>query len=806
MDARVVLQLPRVAPPNAIAPCKPANTDIDTEQQQQTLLSFVDTNVPVVTSSPVQVAALRRLKLLFASWVRDTLGLPDVAAALPRFAMFLAGSYRMGTHAADGDIDCVIVTDASISRSAVFSGFAGYLAQTPGIDDLQVLAGARVPLLGFTLDGQEFDVMTCHLREAVLPPRDALLSSYEWMNGLDEASVLSFNGPRLTELLLHTFCSSAHGVAQEALVAIRFLRHWAKARGVYSNKAGFFGGVNLSLMVLYATQTSAVAVPTAQQLVQNVFATFSGWLWGDAPVRVDEALVQTCPLWLQRYEWTGDKREPMVMLTPCFPRFNSMAAATPYSRDELVRELRAAASAGSNWASMCVPVTETVFAAASRFIRIRVHAPDSPSGRLWLGFVQSQVRHLVWLLKREKLGIVHFRFMPVWVEGYHVKEREGEGGSDERTRRHEVAKHTYIAATPDNKLRTHVLPGSLSTPLRHFLDSYIAANQTLLWPTGADVAVDYVDRATLHADVADYEAASTVLFGTKAAAFENTKGVVATAAALTQARRLAEKQASKVMFPARGAVQAAQAVQAAPVQHQQHYSPSRHALTLSAQWQPRPTPPTVTRLLYVRGRLQPAESIYIGPPWRQFKTPLLPVFAPPPATMSLAVYKAQLCRAARRVPAVMAALKALSHQCLGCWCSDPDACHGTVIAAVFKELVLAEVSAVPTPPPAQLRPASLATTPGLSPSLPPRLTPEPQSTASAGFDCSGVDCGVTKTEAATTTPAVPLPAKREGAESKPSTKGKRHRGGGGRGGEFHDGRRQQQQQRRRQRARHHPSQ
>ena len=38
------------------------------------------------------------------------------------------------------------------------------------------------------------------------------------------------------------------------LPVVRCVRKWAKARGLYSNKMGYLGGVNFNIMVAFASQ------------------------------------------------------------------------------------------------------------------------------------------------------------------------------------------------------------------------------------------------------------------------------------------------------------------------------------------------------------------------------------------------------------------------------------------------------------------------------------------------------------------------------------------------------------------------
>jgi poly(A) polymerase Pap1 len=58
---------------------------------------------------------------------------------------------------------------------------------------------------------------------------------------------------------------------------LRAVRVWAKRRGIYSNKLGFLGGVNLNILVAYVCQAYPHAAPAV--LLLKFFETFAGWKW-----------------------------------------------------------------------------------------------------------------------------------------------------------------------------------------------------------------------------------------------------------------------------------------------------------------------------------------------------------------------------------------------------------------------------------------------------------------------------------------------------------------------------------------------
>ena len=61
------------------------------------------------------------------------------------------------------------------------------------------------------------------------------------------------------------------------LTVVRCVRKWAKARGLYSNKMGYLGGVNFNIMATMVCQLYPNASPS--NLVRKFFLLYSKWRW-----------------------------------------------------------------------------------------------------------------------------------------------------------------------------------------------------------------------------------------------------------------------------------------------------------------------------------------------------------------------------------------------------------------------------------------------------------------------------------------------------------------------------------------------
>ncbi len=465
METSVKLSLPPVPDADTSLP-----SDDDAGQQEAFAKQAADV-CDVATSaatnpqrSQQQHRALQAFVAVFKEW----------AGAHRPFHVFVSGSYRLGVHDNGADIDVLFVTTNSVSRADVFKSFVKTLETLPDVTNLQPVPKAKVPVISLAFRGQEFDVLTCHLKCTELPAKESLLTSYEWMNCMEEECILAFNGPRVTEMILasvrrpNQFCT-----------ALRYVREWAKRRCVYSNKSGYLGGVNLALMLLYAAQRRPHAL--AFQLVLDFFAVFSRWRWNaHNAVRLDAHVQHTCPVWLQQLEWAPRTNETMVVLTACFPRFNTTYSASKYSSGILQREFERASACvdAGRWSDACNELD--VFVSCKRFIKVSFSSPDTRQGMTWIGYMQAQTRHLVQLLDNEELAVDELRYVPRWCETTGVSDVHAE---------------TFLTADDDGKPRSYLVRGNLVRPLTYFEDTF--ANAGPPRPVGSTVQVAFCSATSV---------------------------------------------------------------------------------------------------------------------------------------------------------------------------------------------------------------------------------------------------------------------------------------------------------------------
>ncbi len=621
-----------------------------------------------------QLEAIKKLNTLFATWVNGSDGTD--------FHVFLSGSYRMNVHTHKADIDLVFVTTSAVTRAQVFSGFVSVLEACDAATDVTSLPNIRVPLISLTLDGQEFDVMTCHLNVSTLPLRKAMLNSYIWMNGLDEASVLAFNGPRVTEMVLRSVPRPSH-----FLVAVRFLRLWAKQRALYSNKSGYMGGINIVLFVAYVAMCNPL--DSAYALVAKTFALVTKWEWSTHK-HLQFTCGEACPVWLRAYDMKVNDKDAMVVLTPCFPRFNAMHTTSEYSGKVMRQEFARAHDMMTAFATapLMSPQQhlEGVCAAlpldtmCSRFLRITVAVPRHAVHQGWQGYIESQVRFLVQYLSREDLAIASFRFIPTWVS------------TDTNDM---CVKEAFVTADDDKKIRTFAVTGDMQRTFEYFLRTHACAGPEQ--PRGSHLSIGFaavsdVPVAALMRDVLPFKETAVVA---QALHVQQEAAVTKVAPQPMRMRTL--------MHPGRPIVAAGThprprlrlcqpaVTYARAVSH----PPCAKRCAARMKMATMTEKTRVTHLRRVGGVHVSNFNVYIGPEWRRGgwnlagsttlreDAPQLSDFHSRQQWVhAYAVYARKRMAKEKSFKAFVYSLRGKT---LGCWCA-PEPCHGDALAKICAEL------------------------------------------------------------------------------------------------------------------------
>jgi poly(A) polymerase len=235
-----------------------------------------------------------------------------------------------GIHEPSADIDCILVAPHMCRRNDFFgtstitesnpnrdpNSLAERIRRQPDVTNLVPIEGAAVPILTFDWEGINIDLLFARINSNSVGP-DFDIDNDTVLDGADSATEKSLNGPRVTNLIA-ALVSGTPQRYQTFLSVVRCVRAWAKARGLYSNKMGYWGGVNINMGVALVVQLYPNAC--AASLLRKFFLVFKTWRWPQ-PVLLTKPHDASygLPVWSPQ----SSARQVAPMITPAYPAMNS---------------------------------------------------------------------------------------------------------------------------------------------------------------------------------------------------------------------------------------------------------------------------------------------------------------------------------------------------------------------------------------------------------------------------------------------------------------------------------------------------
>jgi poly(A) polymerase len=336
-------------------------------------------------------------------WVKAASAAKGIEEDLePRCNLYTFGSYRLGVHGPAADIDTLCIGPRHLSRSEDFFGsewteYEGsfYLAMKnhPGTDRIVAVPDAVVPELKLIFRGFEVDMAYTSLPSFIAVPEDLDVCQTSILQNLDDASVKSLNGCRVADQLLRLVPNHA-----SFRIALRALRVWARERGVYSNVQGFFGGVNLAILVARVCQLYPNAA--ASMLVYSFFQLWDAWQW-TTPVMLTAIIDEGHGLrvWDERVN-KAERFQLMKIITPAYPAQNSTFNVTHSTLHVLKREFKRGRETcakilmgQTKWESLWEPLP--FFTMHKHYLQVTMCAITEDDFKKWEGWVHSRLRMLV---------------------------------------------------------------------------------------------------------------------------------------------------------------------------------------------------------------------------------------------------------------------------------------------------------------------------------------------------------------------------------------------------------------------------
>lgn len=225
-------------------------------------------------------SALRYLESTTNYWINSKAKLSRECDSSHTYKVkiFTHGSYRLGVHFKDDDIDVLLVVPKWISRGAFYREFPKFLRMKSCVEYARrAQYYYTAPVIRTKLMGIKFDIIIARTKQNIVPDDFQLPERTTWL----WSDMISFlcNDVVRNSLYMLNMVYSKHAYR----MALKAIRLWARRRGIYSNVLGYFNGVSLAIMTCRICQLFPCA--SASLIVYHFFRIFSQWQW-PAPVRL----------------------------------------------------------------------------------------------------------------------------------------------------------------------------------------------------------------------------------------------------------------------------------------------------------------------------------------------------------------------------------------------------------------------------------------------------------------------------------------------------------------------------------------
>lgn len=407
----------------------------------------------------VRVGVIEFLNTLFAGWVVSIS--PTSASKLVTF-----GSYRLGVHSPDSDLDLLALASQGVTRANFEAGFMTLLCIQPEVKYCVGIFSAKVPIIKLAVGNIAVDLLFASLPNIEFDVWDDSL-----LLECDEATALSLNGYRSTEIT-----SQLVPDIKTFRVTLRAVRYWAKKRGLYSNILGFLGGAAWSILVtkvcrMYPHQTSS-------QLLFKLFKLLYVWDW-NTPIAL--RLLDSQPDLPHLPKWSPSDKQTVNILTPAFPAFNTAYCITRSSLRLLLTEVELALKITSEIVIDRAPWTHLFsdidfFQTYHHLLQIEILATSLQDFQSWHGLVQNKLKFLVLDIENSS-AVPHVRLLP---RAFQINDRQFT---------HSVAYFIGLKASGEQDMRF---------PVANFCNSLEEQRHCLLT---ASLRVRYIPRSKLSADI-----------------------------------------------------------------------------------------------------------------------------------------------------------------------------------------------------------------------------------------------------------------------------------------------------------------
>jgi poly(A) polymerase len=352
---------------------------------------------------------------------------------LSRVALITFGSFRLGVHRPNSDLDVIALTSPNCTRGDFFTTLVKLLQKDPRVSHVHPIPQAYTPVIKFMLNSYHVDLLfaraanpqklLAHQQQMLMmgnpvptattttqPLRSDYMIDDSDLLEQDAAGVRSLNGARVTQVLLEMV---PH--LENYRVVLRAVKEWAVTHGIYSNVLGFLGGVNWAILVAWVCIRHPAPGPA--RLLELFFRTFCVWKW-PAPVLLGP-IQETPPVGaLPLPSWNPntnprDGLHVMPIITPSYPSMNSSYnVGIPQVRriqDEMIRacnSLRLSPSSNQDYSILFRQ--SDFFRQHKHFLHLTIRATNAQDFVEWFRLCESRLRTLITDLESRDVNVWPF--------------------------------------------------------------------------------------------------------------------------------------------------------------------------------------------------------------------------------------------------------------------------------------------------------------------------------------------------------------------------------------------------------------
>ncbi|KAJ2547094.1 polynucleotide adenylyltransferase [Coemansia sp. RSA 1933] len=322
--------------------------------------------------------------------------------------IFTFGSYRLGVHGAGADIDTLCVAPSPVNHEDFFDIMVDLLKGRSEVDELIPVPGAYVPVIKMQFGGVDIDLTFSSLIQPTVP-EDQELFDVNLLRNLDETSIRSINGSRVTDEILRLVPN-----IPTFRLALRCIKLWAKRRAIYSNSVGFFGGVAWAMLVARICQLYPNAC--ASIVVARYFRVLLRWKWPD-PVMLK--LVETCNMRFQVWNpkiFPQHATHKMPIITPAYPSMCATHNVTQSTQRIIMSEFKRGLEISekivrgdTGWEELFAK--HDFFRRYKFYLQVNVSSTSEDTQNMLHGLVESRVRRYVGFLEGVDLIVLAHPFI-----------------------------------------------------------------------------------------------------------------------------------------------------------------------------------------------------------------------------------------------------------------------------------------------------------------------------------------------------------------------------------------------------------